>query len=144
MRKGSAGFALVEALLACAMLVLVLVPALGTLNSQLAAAGRMRTAALVDQTLAAQLDEAELRILADDPPEAIHGIRQPGGLLVSSEPPEAIPCGTNHLWTIRATVTDPASQFIRHGTRLVLHPAAGTKSRSWQAEGSAGRGAGWR
>jgi Tfp pilus assembly protein PilV len=124
----SAGFSLVEALMACALLGVVLVPVLGAFRAQLAAAGRMESRLRVDQALATRLNQAELDLragLADPVPPGF----QPDGLHIAAPPPEATPCGTSLLWRLTVEVTDPRASLTRRATRLLIQASPAPEAR---------------
>jgi len=117
--KGQRGFTLVEALLACALLGVVLVPALGTFRAHLAAVNRMRTRLRVDRLLDARLTLAEARAAAADPAGAISG-HLPDGLMIHEQPPEATPCGPLVLWRIALRASEPRANYERQAVRWLL------------------------
>ncbi len=120
MTRDAAGFSLVEALLACALLAMVIIPALGAFRAHLAAVDRMETRLLADRLLAEQLAESELRILAGTPGARPSGYTRDGWRVREKEP-EFEPCGTNRLWHLTIAVTDPRAQLTVDGTRVLIH-----------------------
>ena len=120
MTRRTAGFSLVEALLACALLAAVIIPALGAFRAHLAAVDRMETRLLADHLLAEQLAESELRILAGTPGARPSGYARDGWRVREKEPAFE-PCGTNRLWRMAIAVTDPRAQLTVDETRLLIH-----------------------
>jgi type II secretory pathway pseudopilin PulG len=122
MRRSRAGFSLIEALLACALLAIVLAPVLGAFRAQLAAAARMQARLRLERAWRERLDEAEARVRAGvvDP---LPSGRQPGGLVFRESPPEAVPCGPGQLWHLTIEAADPRERLVCSGTRrLILVP----------------------
>jgi hypothetical protein len=115
-----AGFSLVEALMACALLGLVLVPALGAFRVHLAAADRMQARLHIERTLAERLNQSELRILAGQPGTRPSGF-QADGLRIAEQPLESNPCGTNRLWCMTIAVTNAQARIGLAETRFLLH-----------------------
>lgn len=118
--KRTAGFSLIEALLSCALLAIVLVPALGAFRTHLAAAARMQAQLRVDWMLAGRLAESELRLLDGKPGARAMGY-QPDGLHVIEKPLEPQLRGTNLLWRIDIEVEDREAAITRSATRLLIH-----------------------
>ena len=114
-----AGFSLVEALLACALLAMVLAPVLGTFRSHLAAANRMQARLRLERAGRARLDAAEARVRAgmDEP---LPSGRQPGGLMFRETPPEAMPCGPGQFWRLAIEATDTGTAIVFKGERLLI------------------------
>ena len=92
MTPDRAGFSLIEALLACALLAMVLVPVLVTFRTHLGAVDRMSARLRLEHTCRARLDASEARVRAGITDPLPSG-RQPGGLVLREIPPAAEPCG---------------------------------------------------
>ena len=117
-----AGFSLIEALLACALLALVLAPVLGAFRAHLAAAGRMQARLRLERAWRERLDAAEARVRAGITDPLPSG-RQPGGLVLREIPPAAEPCGAGHFWHLAIEATDPGTELTTAGERfLILMP----------------------
>ena len=122
MRRSRAGFSLIEALLACALLALVLAPVLGAFRAQLAAAARLQARLRLERAWRAHFDAAESRVRAGEADPLPSG-RQPGGLVFRESPPEALPCGPGQLWRLEVEAADPRERLVCSGTRwLILVP----------------------
>ena len=123
-----AGFSLVEALMACALLGVVLVPVLGAFRAQLAAASRMQSRLRADQALATRLNRAELDLRAGRPDPLPAGFL-PDGPRITAPPPEADPCGTSLLWRLSVEVTDPRAALTLRSTRLLIQASSAPEAR---------------
>ena len=123
-----AGFSLVEALMACALLGVVLVPVLGAFRAQLAAAGRMQSRLRADQTLATRLNREELDLRAGRSDPLPSGFL-PAGLRIAAPPPEADACGTSLLWRLTVEVTDPRAALTLRSTRLLIQASSAPEAR---------------
>jgi type II secretory pathway component PulJ len=121
--KGQRGFSLVEALLACALLGVVLTPALATFRAHLAAVSRMQARLRVDRLLDERLALAEARLRAADRDAAVSGYL-PDGLMVYEQPPEALPSGPLVLWHLALRAADPGANYERQAVRWLLLPPA--------------------
>ncbi len=119
--KREAGFSLVEALLACALLGAVLAPALGAFRVHLAAISRMQARLRVERLLDERLALAEEKLRAADPEPAISGYL-PDGLKIYEQPPEATPCGPLLLWRLTLRASDPGANYERQAVRWLLLP----------------------
>lgn len=123
-----AGFSLVEALMACALLGVVLVPVLGAFRAQLAAAGRMQSRLRADQTLATRLNREELDLRAGRSDPLPSGFLA-DGLRIAAPPPEADACGTSLLWRLTVEVTDPRAALTLRSTRLLIQASSAPEAR---------------
>lgn len=114
-----AGFSLIEALLACALLALVLAPVLGAFRAHLAAANRMQARLRLERAWRERLDAAEARVRVGitDPLPSGH---QPGGLVFREKAPEAVPCGPGQLWRLAIEVADPYASLTVAGERFLI------------------------
>ncbi|NLN02473.1 MAG: hypothetical protein GX174_11295 [Lentisphaerae bacterium] len=122
MTPARAGFSLIEALLACALLAMVLVPVLVTFRTHLGAVDRMSARLRLEHTCRARLDASEARVRAGITDPLPSG-RQPGGLVLREIPPAAEPCGAGHFWHLAIEATDPGTELTTAGERfLILMP----------------------
>ncbi len=116
------GFTLVEVLMACSLLGLVLLPALGALRAQLSAIERLETRERVHVALEGHLEQMASDLRAGRQDDIRSGFRR-DGLLVRSSPPEMSLRGDCRLWLLEAEVIDADANFRRHGLRwLLLRP----------------------
>ena len=124
-KRLAGGFALVEVLLACALLALLLVPALATFRVQLAAVGRMSDRQRLAWRVEALLDGGEAALRAGAAPAAGSGF-DAGGLRIDAPAPEALAVGDGFtLWHLRAQARDAGSGLGHAAERWVLLAAAG-------------------
>ena len=114
-----AGFSLIEALLACALLALVLAPVLGAFRAHLAAANRMQARLRLERAWRERLDAAEARVRAGITDPLPSG-RQPGGLVFRETAPEAVPCGSGQLWRLALEAADPRESLAATGERFLI------------------------
>jgi type II secretory pathway pseudopilin PulG len=114
-----AGFSLIEALLACALLALVLAPVLGAFRAHLAAANRMQARLRLERAWRERLDAAEARVRAGITDPLPSG-RQPGGLVFRETAPEAVPCGPGQLWHLALEAADPRESLAAAGERFLI------------------------
>lgn len=119
--KRRAGFSLVEALVACALLGILLLPAIATLRSQLASAERLRARGRLDALLAARLTAAELRLRQGVTTVAPAGFDRDGRFVIESEP-VAEARGPLTLWRLAIEVRDTPRALSAAAEQWLLLP----------------------
>ncbi|MDD5707386.1 MAG: prepilin-type N-terminal cleavage/methylation domain-containing protein [Kiritimatiellae bacterium] len=116
-----AGFSLVEALLACALLGLALVPAIGAFRAHLAAIDRASERLRVERLLDARLESTAARLAAGGADMAVSG-SLPEGLTVFEPAPEVEKHGEFSLWRFEVRVSDPSANIALASRRHLLLP----------------------